>query len=343
MATTVKLVGSSYQTDTGGSVSSASNMYNYVSNGDPAHFRTATYNYVKMILNGFDFSVIPNNAVIESVEYKIKLGEASNNNYGTVQLKGAKNSNPTSEEVTLASKTSTTYIITPTVDFDTIREYGSSFGFCIKANYTDADIRVYGAEIDVTYTIPPSVNKVDYIKDGVLKTLIDLTGDDTLPEDVTAGKIFHLADGRQAVGTGGGLEYETGTWSPSSNTTTSPTINFANTHTKPPCIFAISDVSTSSRSSGWFIKTVGVDFSELISSWGMPSSGTWYAAVVAYTNSASSTTETTAVTSVRYGGANTTNSSTSYWRYFATTTGFNPRSNQLFRSTRVYNWIAIWV
>lgn len=220
MSTTVKLVGSSYQTDTGGSVSSASNMYNYVSNGDPAHFSTYTYNYIKMILNGFDFSVIPNNAVIESVEYKIKIGEASNNNYGTVQLKGAKNSNPASEEVTLASKTSTTYTITPTVDFDTIREYGSSFGFCIKANYTDADIRVYGAEIDVTYTPPPSVNKVDRIKDGVLTTLIDLTEDDVTAADVAQGVTFHKADGTIAEGTLASAGVKIATHKPSSNSLT---------------------------------------------------------------------------------------------------------------------------
>lgn len=257
MTTTVKLVGSSYQTDTGGSVSSASKMYNYVSNGDPAHFFTATYNYVKMILNGFDFSVIPNNAVIEAVEYKIKLGEASYNNYGTVQLKGAKNSNPASEEVTLDSKSPTTYTITPTVDFDTIREYGSSFGFCIKANYTDADIRVYGAEIDITYTPPPSVNKVDRIKDGVLKTLIDLTEDNITAADVAQGVTFHKSDGSLDVGTLASAGVKTATYTPSSNSLTATfTVEKEPTFFMCQLYFSSSDTYTSHANSTYYIYSV---------------------------------------------------------------------------------------
>lgn len=43
-------------------------------------------------------------------------------------------------------------------------------------------------------------------------------------------------------GGGGGLEYETGTFTPTSDTT-SKTVNFSKTHTKPPAIFLAFDAS----------------------------------------------------------------------------------------------------
>lgn len=283
-------------------------------------------NYVDFY--GFDFSQIPTGAIIKDVNFKIKAAATNNGDLLSLVLRG---NGDISEVKQTNNSTGSVFELSPTVPFATIVALGDDFKFRTQSAATRY-YRVFGMEILVTYDMPVP-NKVDYIKDGVLKTLIDLTGDTATASDVALGKLFHLANGEQAVGTGGGLEYETGTWSPSSNTTTAPTISFSKTHTGPPAFIAMSKTGTGSNAQNAYLRYNWVDMSRAIADWGTPSSGTWYKSYEFLTYANTSTSETNYTTTHTNDITRINGSS------------FEPYNgnSKTFRSTYVYNWIAIWV
>ena len=326
---TLKLLASAYST-TNATVTNASNAYTDTSSSTTATMKSSASGNGQVYFSGFDFSQIPLGATISSVSYKIKAKTSSINPYIHVCLADKSTAQELSAEQELTNSAVTYTCIPTSATWSDIVALGNNFAFRVNTRGTSNTISVYGIEVNITYEIEPKINKVDYIKGGVLKTLIDLTNDDILPEDVTAGKIFHLANGEQAVGTGGGLEYETGTWSPSSNTTTAPTINFTNTHTESPAVIAFADVSTSSRASNYFISYTYTNLELLIPDWAMPSGGSWKNRYHYYVYASSTSSET----AVAPTSANISVSSTSFTPYTNATS---------LRSSRVYNWIAIWV
>ena len=331
MATTVQLVASSYTTSSSPSVSvsNPSRAYTNASSTTYATVSPSSSSSSWADFYGFDFSQIPSGAGITSMTFKIKTKGIIPSSW-SVYLRDTSRNQTISDTATHAGGSTYTDTLTPTKTFSQIIALGNNFHFRIKTSYS-ADVDVYGMEVNVTYATPVP-NKVDYIKDGVSKTLIDLTGDDTLPEDVTAGKLFHLADGRQAVGTGGGLEYETGTWSPSSNTTTAPTISFSKTHTSPPAFIAMSKTGTGSNSQNAYLRYSWVDMSRAIADWGKPSSGTWYKSYEFLTYANTSTSE------MNYTTTHTNDITRINGSSFEPYNG----NSKTFRSTYVYNWIAIW-
>lgn len=338
---TVQLLASAYSTSSSGvSVSNASNMYTNTDSNTYAAASMGTSTSLRVY--GFNFSQIPSDATITAIEFKVKALSSSAGRVNVYVANKATSSSYSGTQL-ISSTTATTYTLTPTVDIDTLKAAGSDLCFHFSRLSTSTiTLNVYGMEVNVTYTRSPKPNRVDYIKDGVTKTIIDLTGDTATEADVALGKLFHLADGNQAVGTGGGLEFETGTFSPSSGTDM-PTVSFTKSHTKPPSIVAVFALSTSSAYTG-VRKWIAVDFSTLISDYTTPSSGTYYAGFYSYVNGSSSGGElTTVINKIRYGGANTTSSSTDYWRYFATSSNFKPKAGSSgWQTTANNSWIAIW-
>ena len=202
-------------------------------------------------------------------------------------------------------------------------------------------------------TITPSVtNTQGYINGGtktgtpVTVTAAELvSGSETKTANGTYD-VTNLAELIVNVASSGGLVFESGTWTPSSDIARG-TINFSNTHTEAPIVVVLSDATGTASSETnsnhafmyWdYYKAFGV---------GIPYSSTGFRyAHVTYSyrsNSTSSLSQATTVCS--YNSDNTTASGVNYPRYWATNTGFYPYTNstsRYWRAGRTYKWFAIW-
>lgn len=164
---TMRLVPSSYGVSNSNyiSVSNASNMYNNIDNSTYATWynsRSSTSTYYGYI-RGFNFDDIPDSAVVSSFTVKIRGYES-----GTVTSTGTSYAiclvnHTTAFSNTYASTqfgTSVKTITIPTANFtwETMKSYGDEFGIriCLRrsSSGTPAYVYVYGAEIEVEYTVP---------------------------------------------------------------------------------------------------------------------------------------------------------------------------------------------
>lgn len=189
---TIRLIPSTYylSNSTYLSVSNAANMYANTDNTTYAtvtNSQTGTSSYY-IYLRGFDFDAIPSNAVVSSFTVKFKVRESgvtTSTSYrpylcnGTTTLTGT---------ASMPSTTATTITFTGvTAAWDDLVNYGSNFGIrinCRRASRnTTGYLYIYGAEIEVTYTIP--VQHAVTIQNSTSATV---TASDTNPyegDDVT--------------------------------------------------------------------------------------------------------------------------------------------------------------
>ena len=158
------------------SISNASNMYHNTDNTTYAtitNSRTQTTSYY-LYIKGFNFSTIPDNAIVNSFTIKLKAyesGVSTSTNYrpylcnNTTQLNGYSNVLSTSAQTLTFSNV--------TESWDTIKGYGSNFSIrinCRRASRnTTSHVYVYGAEILVDYTVPdPCVITSTLTGDGTI-------------------------------------------------------------------------------------------------------------------------------------------------------------------------------
>lgn len=167
---TVKLVASSYSV-TGSVVvnQNESSLYSNVSNSsNPAritHTTTGTSSYY-LYLKGFNFSAVPDDAVVSSITIRVKGYESSLSTSTSYAPRLYYNSSGTTwSTITGASAassnfgTSTKTITVPyTGTWDTLKGYGSSLGIRLVVRRSNRNTQgylyIYGAEIEVTYTVP---------------------------------------------------------------------------------------------------------------------------------------------------------------------------------------------
>lgn len=150
-----------------------------------------------------------------------------------------------------------------------------------------------------------------------------------------------------AGGGGGGLEYETGTWTPTADTNHG-SISFANQHTKAPAFYAVLDTSDRSTLSdstvyGCFYcdtyKLFGIGWP-----FGNTGTGTRYTAIqTLYISNGAAQYQGSAT------GRNsddTGDSTANYPRYWAKETGIYPYAGndaRYYRANHTFKWIAIWM
>ena len=144
------------------SVSNENRMYNNTDNTNYAtvtNSQNGTTSYY-IYLRGFNFSDIPSGAIINSFNIKLKAyesGVSTNANYVPCLCNGTTTiANTSSDTITTSVQTLT--FPNGNLTFDTIKSYGSNFGIrinCRRNNRnTTAYMYIYGAEIDVDYTLP---------------------------------------------------------------------------------------------------------------------------------------------------------------------------------------------
>lgn len=210
------------------------------------------------------------------------------------------------------------------------------------------------------------INKIQYGN----TTLIDLTSDTVTADKLMQGYTAHDRSGAVITGTAtgggsvtqdqdgfivlppdgggspsvGGLEYETGTWTPTEDVE-NHTISFTNTHTVAPFYYLVSDeTGTYSGVTGTAYLTVYFNYHQL---WGasfdVNDSGTYnYGDVrLRYRSSATSISNSNFPLTKSY--TDSSNTSTYDSRYYATETGILAFGNgRYWRSGRTYKWIAVW-
>lgn len=160
---TIRLIPSTYYLSSSSylSVSNAANMY---SNTDDSNYatvtnsRTSTTSYY-IYVRGFNFDDIPSAAVVTDFTIKLKArqsGVSTSTSYKPYLANGTSAINGTCDVITT---TVDTYTFTGlSADWEDIKGYGENFGIrinCRRASRnTTGYMYIYGAEIEVTYTVP---------------------------------------------------------------------------------------------------------------------------------------------------------------------------------------------
>lgn len=160
---TMKLIPSTYYRSSSSylSVANADNMYTDTSSTTYAtvtNSRTSTTSYY-IYLRGFNFDDIPSGATVSSFTIRLKAresGVSTSTSYKPYLADGTTTINGSCDVITT---TATTHEFSGiSADWEDIVGYGSDFGIrinCRRASRnTTGYVYIYGAEIQVTYTIP---------------------------------------------------------------------------------------------------------------------------------------------------------------------------------------------
>lgn len=182
---TIRLTPSTYYLSNSSylSVSNANNMYDDTDSTNYAtiqNTRTSTSSYY-IYLRGFNFDDVPSNAIVSDITIKLKAYHSGGNTStiycydGTTQVSSAGSTTALTTSVTTKTFTNTT------IEWNTLKGYGSDFGIRINcrrsSKNTTSYIYIYGAEIEVTYTIPtPRTVTTSLIGNGT----IDPSGTQTM-------------------------------------------------------------------------------------------------------------------------------------------------------------------
>lgn len=161
---TIKLVPTIFYNYAGTSYLTVTNQDNALTNTDSTTYATVTNTYSSttnryVYLQGFNWDAIPSTAIINSFSIKLKASESggsTSSSYRPVLCKGTSTySNAYCSAITTSVSV---HEFSFTQDFDTFRDDGEDFGIRINcrrgSRNTSASFYIYGAEIEVDYTIP---------------------------------------------------------------------------------------------------------------------------------------------------------------------------------------------
>ena len=226
-----------------------------------------------------------------------------------------------------------------------------------------------------TFPDVPSIRLPQH--EGGLVSFTDVTDTTAIASDVASGKYFYTADGTKTAGTasggitpsgtysitsngtydvtqyasadvnvsgGGGLEYETGTWTPTANTPRGQVL-FQNQHTSAPSIILMASLG-GSWSNNYLTSFYYIDYYKLFGGGITTSSSGIAYAMASTTRYYSSALQDVMGLYIPNSSDSTEDSTQDYPRYYATETAFYPcygsNTSNNFRSRRSYSWIAIW-
>lgn len=184
---------------------------------------------------------------------------------------------------------------------------------------------------------------------GGTSTFYEVGGSETFTQNGT----YDVSALAQAVvnvagGGGGGLEYETGTWTPASDIARG-SISYAKTHTNLPFIIILNDTGASSaipsaNSNAQMIYMCHASLDGTVYLQATSGSTLRYGNVWAfYVNSSASSITNTTISLTNSPDAGSSNFS--YPRYWTTESEFYPSSNsttRYWRAGRTYKWTAVW-
>lgn len=156
---TIKLTPSTYYSTstTYLSVSNASNMYDDTDSTNYAtiqNTRSSTTSYY-IYLRGFDFSQVPSSAIVSDFTIRLKGNYSGGYSQNMYLYNGTSTSYGSSSSL---SSSVATHEFSCSATWEQLVKAGSDFGIRINcrrsSRYTTAYFYIYGAEIEVTYTLP---------------------------------------------------------------------------------------------------------------------------------------------------------------------------------------------
>lgn len=204
-----------------------------------------------------------------------------------------------------------------------------------------ANITLMGA----SYSDVPAVNLPK--TGGGMATFLEVAGSQTFTENGT----FDVSTLAQAIvnvaGGGGGLVYETGTWTPSEDIARG-TVSFSGTHTDPPFLVCMSDVTNTTSSVANSNHVFCFFDPDRAFGVGFPFTFSGYRYAVAYYcyRGSSSSQLSSSGTTCSERTTSTSSKSTIYPKYWATKSEFHPYTNstgRYWRSGRTFKWYAVWL
>lgn len=163
---TIRLIPSAYTLSNTSylTISNASNMYD--NTDDTSSYAQVTHNRSQnstyyLYIHGFNFDDIDESWTINSFSVKLRALESSLSTSSSYRC-SLYNSSTSISNTTLTSSLSTTSTVytfpTSSLDWDTLKNYGNNFRIRVPlrraSSGTSGYVRIYGAEIEVTYTIP---------------------------------------------------------------------------------------------------------------------------------------------------------------------------------------------
>lgn len=156
------------------------------------------------------------------------------------------------------------------------------------------------------------------------------------------GKAYSPVTVNVSGGGGGGLEYETGTWTPGEDVA-EKWISFTNTHQDLPFQIIISDIGSTNPPAN---SNVALIISSWYSAFGAPAyiggTANIYARAQFLAKGASDGASSSSGVSINALSGSASNTTLSFW---VTTTQFRAYTNstsRYWRSGRTYKWIAVW-
>lgn len=136
---------------------------NIDNNSNPAritHTTSGTSSYY-LYLKGFNFSTVPDDAIVSSITVRVKgyeSGLSTSTSYAPRLYNGTSSISGASAASSNFGTSTTTITVPWTGNWDTLKGYGSSLGIRLvirrSSRNTQGYLYIYGAEIEVTYTIP---------------------------------------------------------------------------------------------------------------------------------------------------------------------------------------------
>lgn len=156
---TVRLIPSTYYLSNSSylSVSNAANMYantDSTTHATVTNSRTSTSSYY-IYVRGFNFDAVPSGAVVSGFTVKIKCNYSGGYSQAMYLYDGTSTSFGSSDSI---SSTVTTHTFSCSHSWEDVVAAGSDFGIRINcrrsSRNTTSYVYIYGAEIDVTYTLP---------------------------------------------------------------------------------------------------------------------------------------------------------------------------------------------
>ena len=160
--TVARLVPSSYGASTNLAVTNVSNMYtdtDSTSYGSATHTVKGTTSYY-LYLRGFNFSSIPDDAVIKSFRVLIKGYESNNatsSSYAPCLVNNTTALSGTTASSNFSTSTQTIEIPTGSYTWSQLKGYGADFGVCVTVRRSQQNrqcyVYVYGVELEVTYKV----------------------------------------------------------------------------------------------------------------------------------------------------------------------------------------------
>ena len=165
---TIRLVPSTYYISNTNymSASDTDNMMTNTSSdtyGTVTHNRASTNSTYYFYLRGFNFGSVPSDAEVSSFSIKIRAKATGNTTSTSSSYRMSLYNNTTSIGSTTVSSSLSTTVTTFTfpngsLTWDTLSGYGANFGIRVplrRASSNTASVAsIYGAEIEVTYTVP---------------------------------------------------------------------------------------------------------------------------------------------------------------------------------------------